>query len=281
MKTAREFVLPPPGAPHWLPPGEPPGGLLYLAWGRRQYGRNPIPPRMHHGWSYIAVASGQPVFLAGAHRQALRPGTLVVAGPDVPYGWEDRRGASCELLVWAWSVAPSFEGQLRERTCWIRRGSEETLEELRALHRMARRETQGADSRSPRLLGALHVMLDAAFERAAGRERNFAARDAQRLRLAEEWMRRQIHARAPARALADYLGVSPMGLQRLFRDAVGLSPGEAFRQTKMREAAAMLKRPGVSVKETAFMLGYRHPGDFTRAFVKFHGKAPGDFRGSA
>ena len=108
-----------------------------------------------------------------------------------------------------------------------------------------------------------------------------AARDAQRLRLAEEWMRRQIHARAPARALADYLGVSPMGLQRLFRDAVGLSPGEAFRQTKMREAAAMLKRPGVSVKETAFMLGYRHPGDFTRAFVKFHGKAPGDFRGSA
>jgi AraC-like DNA-binding protein len=28
------------------------------------------------------------------------------------------------------------------------------------------------------------------------------------------------------------------------------------------------------VKETALELGYRHPGDFTRAYTKFHGRPP-------
>lgn len=281
MNTVREFVLPPPGAPHWLSPDEPPGGLLYLAWGRRDYGRNPIPLRLHHGWSYLAVVAGRPTFLAGTRKQTLHPGDLVVAGPDVPYGWEDRPGASCELLVWAWSSAPSFGKRVGERTCWIRSGSRETAGELRELHRVTRREIQDSDARSPRILQALHVLLDAAFERADGRERDFAARDIQRLRLAEEWMRRHLEVRAPARALADYLGVSPMGLLRLFRRVAGLSPGEAFQQLKMREAAALLRRPGASVKETAFALGYRHSGDFTRAFARFHGGVPSEMRSGA
>lgn len=274
MKTAREFVLPPPGAPHWLSSGEPPGGLLYLAWGRREYGRNPIPQRLHHGWSYLAVISGHPVFLAGPRRQVLEPGALVVAGPDVPYGWEDSRGAACELLVWAWSLVPSFNIPKGERTCWIRRGSRETMGELRELHRVTRREIQDSDARSPKVLRALQVLLDAVFERSDGRGRDFASRDKQRLRLAEEWMRRHLDVRAPARALADYLGVSPMGLQRLFRASAGLSPGEAFQQLKMREAELLLRRPGVAVKAVALDLGYRHAADFTRAYAKFYGHPP-------
>lgn len=281
MKTVREFVLPPPGSPHWVSSGDPPGGLLYLAWGRRDYGRNPIPRRLHHGWSYLAVMAGRPTFLAGTRRRVLRAGDLVVAGPDAPYGWEDRPGASCELLVWAWSSAPSFGKRVGERTCWIRNGSGETAEELRELHRVTRREIQDSDVRSSRVLQALHVLLDAAFERADGRKMDFAERDLQRLRLAEEWMRRHLEVRAPARALADYLGVSPMGLLRLFRRAAGLSPGEAFQQLKMREAAVLLCRPGVSVKETAYMLGYNHSGDFTRAFAKFYGRAPSDMQEEA
>lgn len=274
MKTAREFVLPPLGAPHWLSSEDPPGGLLYLAWGRRHYGCNPIPLRLHHGWSYLAVMAGRPTFLWENRKQVLRTGDLVVAGPDLPYGWEDRAGASCELLVWAWSSAPSFENVVDKHVRWMRRGSLVSIEELRELHRMTRREIQDSDAHSPRILQSLHTLLDATFERAGGRDMDFAARNMQRLRLAEEWMRRHLEVRAPARALADYLAVSPMGLQRLFRGTVGLSPGEAFQQLKMREAALLLRRPGVSVKGIAYALGYHHPGDFTRAFAKFHGNIP-------
>jgi AraC-like DNA-binding protein len=45
---------------------------------------------------------------------------------------------------------------------------------------------------------------------------------------------------------------------------------------KMREASRLLSRPGSTVKETALTLGYRHPGDFTRAYAKFHGHPPSD-----
>jgi hypothetical protein len=86
MKTARELYLPEPGSPHWVPRGEPPGGLLYLAWGRRYYGRDPIPQRLHHGWTYMVVLAGHPLLLAGEQRRKLSPGSLIVAGPDVPYG---------------------------------------------------------------------------------------------------------------------------------------------------------------------------------------------------
>jgi transcriptional regulator GlxA family with amidase domain len=124
------------------------------------------------------------------------------------------------------------------------------------------------------VLAALQGLVDTACARSGARAGDGTARERQRLQLAEEWMRRHFEARAPAGALADYLGLSPMSLQRLFRQSAGMPPGKAFLQLKMREAATMLRRPGTSVKEVALTLGYRHPGDFTRAFTRFHGHPP-------
>jgi transcriptional regulator GlxA family with amidase domain len=90
-------------------------------------------------------------------------------------------------------------------------------------------------------------------------------------------MRRHLDIRSPATSLADYLGLSAMSLHRLFRQAAGLSPGQAFLELKMREAQRLLRCPGKSVKETSIELGYRHPGDFTRAYAKFHGHPPSHF----
>ena len=40
----------------------------------------------------------------------------------------------------------------------------------------------------------------------------------------------------------------------------------------MNEAMILLGRPGSTVKSVAFELGYRHAGDFSRAFVRWHGE---------
>lgn len=274
MQTAREIYLPEPGSPHWIPPGPPPGGLLYLAWGRRFYGRYPIPLRVHHGWTYMVVLSGHPLLLAGDQRQRTLRGSLIVAGPDVPYGWNDRPTAPCSLLVWFWSQPPEIGAPLDKMTCWLRTAAAETTAELEQLHRLTRREIQRPDSLSPEVLVALKKLIDANLARSARGPAETGTRDAHRLQLAEQWMRRHLDVRAPAAALADYLGVSPMGLQRLFREATGRAPGQALLEMKMREASRLLSQADSTVKKTAFTLGYRHPGDFTRAFVKFHGRAP-------
>jgi AraC-like DNA-binding protein len=278
--VVRGLVLPVPGAPHWQPPGPPPGGLLYLAWGRREYGRHPIPTRRHEGWTYMLVVSGHPVLLVGARERRVRPGDLIVAGPELPYGWTDRSGGKCELLVWIWSTSPDIGRRLSPSAGLFGRAGAEGTADLSGLHRRTRREIQQPDSRSPRVLDGLRVLLDAVFGRSIERETDRESGDTQRLQLAEQWMRRHLAARAPARALADYLGISPMGLQRLFRRSTGLSPGKAFGQLKMREAALLLGRRNATVKSVAFELGYRHAGDFSRAYAKWHGRQASSARES-
>lgn len=275
MKAARGLYLPERGAPHWLPGGEPPGGLLYLAWGRRFYGRYPIPLRLHHGWTYMAVTSGHPQFLAGDRRHRTGPGSLIVAGPNVPYGWADAPAAASSLFVWVWTRPPEVAwAQMNERACWLRTTGPEGLAELQELHGRTRREIQRPDEFSPGALGAIKQLVDTALARHGQSPRSAETRDAHRLRLAEEWMRRHLDVRAPAGALADYLGLSSMGLQRLFRRASGRSPGQAFLELKMREAARLLSRPEATVKGAALALGYKHPGDFTRAYTKVNGRPP-------
>jgi AraC-like DNA-binding protein len=274
MKTARELYLPAPGSAHWQPGGTPPGGLLYLGWGRRFFGRHPIPLRLHHGWTCMAVLSGQPVFLAANRRHVTRRGSIILAGPDVPYGWEDQRSAPSALVVWIWKEPPLLLEGLTARTCWLHMTDSDLLAEIEDLHRRTRHEIQRADDFSPEAIGALKVLFGTVLARCTRKARVAGTRDHQRLQLAEQWMRRHLDVRSPVAALADYLGLSAMGLHRLFRQAAGLSPGRAFLELKMREADHLLRRPGSSVKETALELGYRHPGDFTRAYTKFHGRPP-------
>ncbi len=273
-KAAREIYLPGPGAPHWLPPGQPAGGLLYLGWGRRFYGRHPIPLRVHHGWTCMVVLSGQPEFLAARRRHGTQRGSVIVAGPDVPYGWADQRAAASTHLVWIWAEPPAIGDRLTARTCWLRNAENDLLAEIEDLHQRTRREIQRSDEFSPPSLDALKILLDAALARCDRGSADSEMRVQQRLQLAEQWMRRHLDIRAPASALADYLGVSAMGLHRLFRESTGLSPGRAFLEIKMREAQRLLRQENATVKETALALGYRHLGDFTRAYTRFHGQSP-------
>jgi AraC family transcriptional regulator of arabinose operon len=224
----------------------------------------------------MVVLSGHPHLLAGDKRQRTSRGSLIVAGPDVPYGWSDRPNAPCSLLVWFWSQPPEIGAKLDKRTCWLRTADAETTAELEQLHRLTRREIQRPDSFSPEVVAALKKLIDTNLARSARGPAETGTRDAHRLQLAEQWLRRHLDVRAPAAALADYLGVSAMGLQRLFRQATGRAPGRVLLEMKMREASRLLSRPDSTVKETAHTLGYRHPGDFTRAYAKFHGHSPSD-----
>lgn len=274
MKAARELYLPGPGAPHWLPERQSTGGLLYLGWGRRFYGKHPIPLRLHYGWTCMVVLSGHPEFLAADRSHRTARGSLIVAGPNVPYGWRDRCSASSAHLVWIWADAPALGEKLNDHTCWLRTADSNLLAEIEDLHRWTRQEIQRSDDYSASSLLALKILLDAAMARCNRCSHSSEDANHRRLQLAEQWMQQHLDIRAPAAALADYLGLSSMGLHRLFRHSAGISPGRAFLEIKMREAKRLLRHTGCSVKETALSLGYRHPGDFTRAYTKFHGRPP-------
>lgn len=222
----------------------------------------------------MAVLTGNPVLLMGSKKLPAVSGHLIVIGPDVPFGWNDIAGTKCSLLVWEWSRAPDFHLPVMRDFWWAHKSSVAALQKIQEIHVRTRHEIQHTDARSPRVLEALHCLLDAEFERAGGESEDQKSRDAQRLNLGEAWMRRHLEIRAPARALAEYLGVSTMTLHRLFREATGMSTGRAFLELKLNEADKMLAKPSISVKEVAHTLGYRHHGDFTRAYKKKFGRTP-------
>ena len=226
----------------------------------------------------MVVLSGHPTFVAGDRRHVTSAGSLIVAGPDVPYGWADRPSGSCTLLVWVWSEPPPISAGVSTRTCWLRRAPVDGISELDALHRQTRREVQRPDRHSPVALSAIKRLVDTALARNAQSAATKETRDIQRLHLAEQWMRRHLDVRCPAAALADYLGVSRMGLQRLFKQTTNTSPGRAFLELKMQTAQVMLRDSELPIKAVAFALGYRHVGDFTRVFTNIFGQPPSRVR---
>ncbi len=73
------------------------------------------------------------------------------------------------------------------------------------------------------------------------------------------------------------MGTSVRTLQRRLR-AMGLTYSELVRRARRAAAQRMLKDRGAGIAEIARALGYSHPAHFTRAFGRWTGSTPREFR---
>jgi len=80
--------------------------------------------------------------------------------------------------------------------------------------------------------------------------------------------------------IAEALHVSNRTLQRKLREE-GTSFKDLLRDTRMQLARKYLRSPGRSVVETAYMLGFSEPSTFSRAFKRWTGMAPAEYREAA
>ena len=74
--------------------------------------------------------------------------------------------------------------------------------------------------------------------------------------------------------LADDLGVSYERFRKLFGQHVGQSPGEYRIHRRLDAARRLLRHEGLTVKETAYRLGYPDPFTFSRQFKRHTGQTP-------
>ena len=80
------------------------------------------------------------------------------------------------------------------------------------------------------------------------------------------------------RDLAREFKLSNSHLQHLFKAETGFCLGRSLTEEKLRRAAALLLRSDWSVKEIAYIVGYKHPSSFIRAFDRYFGQAPSCYR---
>ncbi|WP_338762524.1 helix-turn-helix domain-containing protein [Massilia sp. METH4] len=82
-------------------------------------------------------------------------------------------------------------------------------------------------------------------------------------------------------ALAAAAGLPERGLQRLFRDHVGVPPKWVVQRFRLQEAAALLAAPACpELAVLAQQLGFFDQAHFTRAFTALVGRSPHEYRRS-
>jgi AraC family transcriptional regulator of arabinose operon len=248
--------------------------LLYLAWGHRDFHRQGVPASTHEGWVCVCIEEGAPAIILNDRAIRLSPGQLVFIRENCPYGWERSGSKSCKFFLWMWrsllhpelAAMPDDASALQKipaarRPLWNR------------LHAMCREEILRQDEWSRGWLESCQFQIEVLLLRLMKPvpEEKPAAR---RVALALTWMRLHPDSQEPVGRLCDYLGISQPTLHRLFKNQTGESPLAHFHRIKMNRARQLLGNPGVPVKEAAFMLGYRHFNDFSRAYRRHFGSAP-------
>lgn len=85
--------------------------------------------------------------------------------------------------------------------------------------------------------------------------------------------------RVSVREMAEFGGVTPRHLERLFSQAVGLSPREAGRTLRFRAAVGLLHaRPALPLSRVALEAGYHDQAHLTREFRALAGTTPAAYR---
>lgn len=74
--------------------------------------------------------------------------------------------------------------------------------------------------------------------------------------------------------LARECGRSKYHLVRLFKEAIGQTPGEVIRIQRLQEARDLLAMTRLSIKEICYRVGYSNPTAFTAAFKREFGATP-------
>jgi len=267
--------LPPVGRPRWVCPEHLKLDLQYLSWGKRRFGESHVPISLHHGWVYCLVLRGNPILQLVSGAMPVEAGQILVLGPDCASGWTARSVESmAELLTWVWNGSPRCPGLgPASDGVQILTADRALVRELQQIHSLCRRELEKPDVLSALALEELRFRMDLAIARFKTSDCS-PPEPALRLELALRWLAQNVRERNPVAPLCEYLQVSPVTLNRLFRMHLRESVVSYHTRQCMARAAHLLNTDGLAVKEVAYELGYVHANDFSRAFKRVTGRNP-------
>jgi transcriptional regulator GlxA family with amidase domain len=92
------------------------------------------------------------------------------------------------------------------------------------------------------------------------------------------WIAGHLESDLSERVLAERAGVSPRHLRRLFKAAYNKSPAELVEQLRLREAGRRLHNSHHNIAGIASAVGYASPDVFRRAFHRWTGVSPRQYR---
>jgi len=100
-----------------------------------------------------------------------------------------------------------------------------------------------------------------------------------RMRRMTLYLQNNIDKSPTRRDLAKKFSISPEHVNALFKKELGISPAKFLKRIKIYKACRLLREDGLSIKETADLMGFYDEFHFSKAFKKIMGASPSKFRG--
>lgn len=257
------------------------GMLTYLSGGTRRYGEEPIRVYGRPYWEFQAVLAGAiaPAFPDGPAPLAER--TLWVFPPGLEHGWTGRPDETAEIVVF------HFDSVAEPAASFIRRSGHlqaalgaDAMERVAAVAaESARIRAEGDPLAALRFDSGCLALTIAALE-ALGPARTAPLLDRAEMAAAnaEAWYSEHMAAAPPLARIARAANCSESHLRRLYREARGASPSDAFLRLRMVRARELLAWGSLAIKEIAALCGYEEQSCFSRAFRRAEGTTAREYR---
>lgn len=264
------------------------GEMSVLFSGRgRPVGGHFIGPAVHGYYLIHVVLDGEGTFETLGERHRLGAGDAFVIFPDILVKYEADLSNPWQYM-WV-----AFSGGIAETTLLdigimpdravIRSGS---LQTLKKLFRNAR---GSLESEGPAALGnmeasgwlrlILHELARSSVTGANKRTETAHPRSYRQVDQAIRLLSLQYGQQLSIESLAHQLGYHRAHLNKLFKEATGLSPMQFLLKVRMKKAEELLEGD-LTIAQIATSVGYNDPLFFTKQFRKWSGSTPTDFRRS-
>ncbi len=95
---------------------------------------------------------------------------------------------------------------------------------------------------------------------------------------AQQWLLQHYQKPLDSLSLADYCSLSVRSLNRRFKAAAQMTPGDYLAQIRLEVAQGLLKESNLAIAEVGFAVGYQDSSQFSRLFKKHLGQTPSCYR---
>jgi AraC family transcriptional activator of mtrCDE len=245
----------------------------------------------------IQLQAGDIVVLPHGSAHCLRTGGDALAQPVrgatspsqvLPVKINDGAGPATDILCGQFRFDPAAAGVFLTALpplILLRSAGRPDMAGMRTLIAMLRGEIEaeraGAGTVIAQLASALFAMVIRAWiEQADSVPGMFALLAEPRLRNALQAMLAEPARSWSVEQLASACHMSRATFARRFRECAAATPGEMLMRTRMAQAAQWLARDPRSVAAIGEAAGYRSEAAFSRAFTRFFGMGPGQYRRS-
>lgn len=129
-----------------------------------------------------------------------------------------------------------------------------------------------------RLLGLLYEFLSQLVEVSPAKPAESSTQKEEYVKKALEYIKTNYHGKISISEIAGSIGLDRSYLYSLFIEYLGASPREYLIGYRMEKARELMNIPTLAIGDVSRSVGYDDPLAFSKAFKKFYGKSPREYR---